>query len=539
LDSRTPGLPIAVPAVDRSGELMSRSDQWKLAGVLVVTALALWLLYPSYSFYTMTPAQREALEPAKLADLRKKAIHLGLDLQGGLQLLLEVDRSRLSAAEAKDAPDRAMEIIRNRVDQFGVAEPLIQREGEDRITVQLPGLTDRGRAIELIGKTALLEFKLVRTPEESRALLERLDAYLAARNAGGAGDSLERSRPLTSHFFDAAGFVRQDEQTQVERLLATPGLDSIVPADTELLWGSPGQAMQGVTGRMLYALKKDAELTGGAVASAEAQVGLDQTNPGAWGVSMKMTPRGRSEFARVTGDNVGRQLAIVLDGIVSSAPVIRDRIPTGDASITGSFDIGSSKDLAIVLRAGALPAPVNILEERTVGPSLGGDSVRQGLMSGLIGTLLVVAFMVVYYQLSGLIAIGALVLNILYLIAALAYFGATLTLPGIAGIVLTIGMAVDANVLIFERIREELRNGRSVRDAVRMGYDRAFRTILDANLTTLLSALFLFQFGTGPIKGFAVTLSIGLLANMFTAVLFTRMIFDFWLSRSRVERLSI
>ncbi len=518
---------------------MTRSDQWKLLGVVLVTIAALWLLYPSYRYYTMTPAQRNALAPAELAKLRTDAIHLGLDLQGGLQLLLEVDRSRLNAAEAKDAPERAMEIIRNRVDQFGVAEPLIQKEGEDRIAVQLPGLTDRARAIDLIGKTALLEFKLVRTNEEARALYDRLDAYLAARGAA-AGDSLERSKPLTSRFFDAGGFVRKDDLGSVEKLLATPGLDSIIPMDTELRWSNPDQASQGVTGRMLYVLKHEPEMTGGSIASAEAQVGLDQTNPGAWGVSMKMTPRGRAEFTRVTGDNVQRQLAIVLDGVVASAPVIRDRIPTGDASITGgNFDISTAKDLAIVLRAGSLPAPVKILEERTVGPSLGADSIQEGVMAGLIGTALVVAFMVVYYSLSGVIAVAAMILNTLYVIAALAYFKATLTLPGLAGLALTVGMAVDTNVLIFERIREELRGGKGVRDAVRLGYDRAFRTIFDAHSTTIISSIFLFQFGTGPIRGFAVTLIIGLLANLFTAVVFTRMIYDFWLSRGRVERLSI
>jgi preprotein translocase subunit SecD len=224
---------------------------------------------------------------------------------------------------------------------------------------------------------------------------------------------------------------------------------------------------------------------------------------------------------------------------VSSAPNIHERIPSGDASITGNFDANSARDLAIVLRAGALPAPVHVIEERSVGPSLGSDSIHEGMMAGLVGTALVVVFMVVYYQLSGVIAIVAMLLNTVYVVAALGGFGATLTLPGIAGLVLTVGMAVDTNVLIFERIREELRNKRSVRESVNLGYDRAFRTILDAHLTTLISAVFLFQFGTGPIKGFAVTLSIGLIANMFTAVLFTRMIYDFILSRGKVERLSI
>jgi len=517
---------------------MSRTDQGKLLGVVLVTLLSLWQLYPSYRFYTMTLAQRQAIEPAKLAQMRKRAVHLGLDLQGGMQLLLEVDKSRLSAAESKDAVERAREIINNRIDQFGVAEPLIQIEGQDRIAVQLPGLTDPERAKELIGKTALLEFKLVRSADEQRTLYQRLDSWLAARG-GHSGDSTLAKTPLTGLMIDN-GFFRKEDVPSAQKLLATAGIDSLIPLDTELLWGGEDEARAGMTGRAIYVLKRQPELTGGSVASAEAAVGLDNTNPGAWGVSMKMTPKGRADFARVTGNNVGRQLAIILDGVVQSAPFIRDRIPSGDASITGgSFDVNTAKDLAIVLRAGALPAPVKTLEERTVGPSLGADSIQQGLTAGIIGTVMVVAFMAIYYQLSGLVAIAALALNLLYLVAAMAYFGATLTLPGIAGIVLTVGMAVDTNVLIFERVREELRHGRSIHESVRLGYDRAFRTIFDAHSTTLISALFLFQFGTGPIKGFAVTLSIGLLANLFTAVVFTRMIYDFWLGRGKVERLSI
>jgi protein-export membrane protein SecD len=520
------------------GEAMSRSDQWKLVLVVLATIAAGWYLYPSYTFYSMTPAQRNAMPAEKLALLRKQAIHLGLDLQGGLQLLLEVDKSKLNPAEAKDAVERAREIIHNRVDQFGVAEPLIQREGEDRIAVQLPGLTDRARAIELIGKTAQLEFKLVRSPEESRSAYDKLDGYLAAHTAAST-DTLLRQHPLTGRMI-GPGFVRKEDLPEVTRLLASAPVDTILPSDTQLLWSDADVSEQGVTGRVLYVLKREPEMAGGSVATADASTSLDPNNPGAWGVSMKMTPKGRSDFARVTAANVGRQLAIVLDGVVQSAPSIRDKIPSGDASITGgSFDINSAKDLAIVLRAGSLPAPVKIIEERTVGPSLGADSIHKGVLAGLIGTAMVIAFMVVYYQLSGLIAVLAMLLNTFYVVACLAGFGATLTLPGLAGLVLTVGMAVDTNVLIFERVREELRSGRAVRQAVELGYDRAFRTVFDAHSTAIISGLFLFQFGTGPIKGFAVTLITGLVANLFTAVLFTRMIYDFWLSRGKVERLSI
>jgi len=521
--------------------------RWKLLAVLAVTALSVWYLWPTYRFYSMTPAQREQLrvsDPKKLNDLRKSAIHLGLDLQGGMHLVLEVDRSKLNAAEAKDAVDRALEVIRRRIDQFGVAEPLIQREGEDRIALQLPGLTDRERARELIGKTALLEFKLVRTAEETRNVFTRIDNFLSARGMGGStapADSLLRRAPLTGHFMDlgASAFIRADDSPAVEALLATPGLDSIIPSDSQILWSDADVAEQGVTGRSLYVVKREPEMTGGSIASADARVGLEQTNPGAWGVSVSMTPRGRADFAAVTANNVGRQLAIVLDNKVNSAPFVRERISGGSASITGgSFNIQTAKDLAIVLRAGALPAPVHIVEERSVGPSLGADSIREGLTAGLVGTAAVVVFMVIFYQLSGVIAVLAMVLNIFYLIACLAGFGATLTLPGLAGIVLTIGMSVDANVLIFERIREELRNQKSIRQSVQLGFDRAFRTILDAHVTTLISAVFLFQFGTGPIKGFAVTLIVGLIANLFTAVLCTRIVFDMMLNRD-VKRLSI
>ena len=522
---------------------MTRADQWKLLSVIAATLLSLWYLFPSWRYFQLSPAARQQLPKQEAADLRKKAVHLGLDLQGGMHLLLEVDRSRLSSAEAKDATDRAMEVLRNRIDQFGVAEPIIQRQGDDRIVVQLPGLTDRERARELLGKTALLEFKLVRTAEEVRNVLQRLDSFLAARGAGASAglDTLLQRQPLTSHLIDMgyAYFVRGEDLPAVQGLLATAGIDSVIPGDSEVMWSSEDVDFQGVTGRTLYVVKRTPEMTGGSIATAEARIGLEQTDPGAWGVSMTMTPKGRADFARVTGNNVGRQLAIVLDGRLSSAPNIRERIPSGDASITGSFSVEQAKDLAIVLRAGALPAPVKIVEERSVGPSLGNDSVQRGLQAGLIGTVLVVVFMAVYYQLSGVIALVAMVLNVLYVVAALAGFGATLTLPGIAGLVLTVGMAVDTNVLIFERIREELRNQKSVRQAVELGYNRAFRTVLDSNITTLISALFLFQFGTGPIKGFAVTLSIGLIANMFTAVLFTRMIFDAMLGRGKVERLSI
>ena len=521
---------------------MPRLVSWKSLLVLGAAALSLWTLFPSYRFYQLPRAER--LAPSKdtpVARLRDKAIPLGLDLQGGMHLVLEVDRSKLPPEEAAGAVDRAIEVIRNRIDQFGVAEPLIQKQGENRIVVQLPGLADRERAKGLIGATALLEFKLVRNQDEAAALFTRLDATLGNLARAGAiqVDTALIARPFTSYFLDFQGggaFLAVADVPRAMELLAAAGPDSLLSRDTQLLWGRE-EGYAGRTGRWLYAIKRAPEMAGGSIANAIANP--DDQNPGRWMVNMRLAGKGAGDFARVTAANVNRQLAIVLDNTVRSAPRIDERIPGGDARISGSFDAKEAKDLEIVLKAGSLPAPVEIVEERSVGPSLGQDSIDAGFKAALIGTIFVILFMLVYYQGSGIIAIVALLLNLLLLFAGLAGLGATLTLPGIAGIVLTIGMAVDANVLIFERIREELRSGKTVRSAIDLGYDRAFRTILDANVTTLISAAFLFQFGTGPIKGFAITLSLGLLANMFTAVFFTRMVYDGITHRRSLTRLSI
>jgi len=523
---------------------MTNSMLWKL--MLVVAALlgSLYALWPSYQFYQLPQATRvAAAKDTPAANLREKSIPLGLDLQGGMHLVLEVDASKLPPEEAKGAPDRAIEVIRNRVDQFGVAEPIIQKEGVDRIVVQLPGLTDRERALDLIGKTALLTFKLVRTPDEANAIFTRLDGALASRARSGLVkiDSTTASKPLTSFFLDSmggAGFIASADVPKVEALLTSAVTDSVVPKDSQLLWGAD-EGHSGRTGRWLYCVKAEPEMTGGSVSNATAQIGLDPNDPGGWGVALKLAGKGQSDFARITAANVGRQLAVVLDSTVRSAPSIRERIPNGNATIHGSFDAKSAKDLEIVLKAGALPAPVNVIEERSVGPSLGQDSIDAGFKAAWVGTLLVVLFMLIYYQGSGVIAVGALLLNLILLFAGLKGWGATLTMPGIAGIVLTIGAAVDTNVLILERIREEMRHGKSIRSAIELGYKNAFRTVLDAHVTMLISAAFLFQFGTGPIKGFAITLALGLVANLFTAVFFTRLIYDMITHRRTLTRLSI
>ncbi|HQP42467.1 MAG TPA: protein translocase subunit SecD [Thermoanaerobaculales bacterium] len=384
---------------------------------------------------------------------------------------------------------QALETIRNRVDQFGVAEPVIQRQGtgNDRILVQLPGVDDPTRVKEIISNTAFLEWKeVIAGPAPSRDIL-------LARTGGQ------------------------------------------VPSDAEVATEDREDASGVVVGKDYYLLRKAAIVTGRDLRTARR----GQGQFGEAVVNFYLVPAGGDKFAEFTGAHIGDPAAIVLDGNVISAPVIRSRI-RDEGYIEGNFSIETAEDLALKLRAGALPASINYLEERTVGPSLGRDSIVHGVRAGLVGLLLVIVFMVVYYKLSGLNAVFALILNVVILLGAMAYFGATLTLPGIAGIILTIGMAVDANVLIFERIREELAVGKTVRSAIDTGFSRAFVTILDSNLTTLIAALFLFQFGTGPVKGFAVTLSIGLVASMFTAVFVSRTLYMLLLaSRDRVETLSV
>ncbi len=516
---------------------MYKNLRWKIPLILAVLIGSIWLAYPL-----------------------KEKITLGLDLQGGMHLVLEVQTEKaveasldrvaddikrniekedleidrispnydgykigIQLVDAVDIPDiekvlanyghlekqetnqerayllysftsaevdrikenavnQGLETIRNRVDQFGVAEPTIQRQGERRILIQLPGIKDTERAIKLIGKTARLEFKLVD---------ESISVELARTNMPDDDEILNKR-----------------EEDKEGKVTLTP-----------------------------FLLKKRAVLTGETLTSAEVRYDSSQYNEPY--VSLNFNSYGAFVFFQVTRENVKKRLAIVLDDIVHSAPVIQDAIPGGQAQITGSFTTEEAKDLALVLRAGALPAPVTILENRTVGPSLGQDSIDKGVQSIIIGGVFVILFILIYYKLSGLVANFALVLNLVLMLGSLAYFDAALTLPGIAGIILTVGMAIDANVLIFERIREELRLGKTVRAAIDSGYEKAFRTIVDANVTTFIAAIVLFQFGTGPIKGFAITLCIGIAASMFTAVFVSRTIFDSSMNRKKMESLSI
>ncbi|MBI5836414.1 MAG: protein translocase subunit SecD [Candidatus Eisenbacteria bacterium] len=530
---------------------MRSLGNWRLLLSVSVVLASLAYLYPSFQYhYQFTDAQRRMTTDPKVNSVRDNAIHLGLDLQGGIHLVLEVDASKLGKAEAADAVDRAIEIIRNRVDQFGVAEPLIQKESGNRIVIQLPGMNDPERAKELIGQTALLEFKLVRTAPETQQALDKVDAYFRTRQAllppsttgkPASVDSMTTGHALTSMAQageKGAVFFAQVDLQRAQALVEIARRDSGLLGDTDLVWGEENDASAGITGRYLYAVKREAELTGGIVANAVPKIGLEANNPTGWGVSLTLTSVGRNQFSTTTGRYVGRQLGIVLDNKVRSAPNIRERI-RGDASITGSFTDKQAKDLAIVLKAGALPAPVKIIEERSVGPTLGSDSIRRGFMAALVGALLVTFFMLIYYRASGVIAVLAMIVNVIILMAFMPLLKQTLTLPGIAGIVLTIGVSVDANVLIFERIREEIRNKKTITAAVVAGYNRAWVTILDAHVTAFLSSLCLFIFGTGPIKGFAVTFSVGLVANLFTAVFMTRYVFDAMTARRRMDTLSI
>ena len=396
------------------------------------------------------------------------------------------------------ATNQALETIRNRIDQFGVAEPLIQRQGLKQIVVQLPGIKEPKRAKDLIKETALLEFKML--DESSKLVME-----MPQRVPKGKEDEIVRQ------FQD-----RLPEGTQIL-------FERVVEKDTDREFRVP------------YLVKKRVMLAGDVL--SDARVSIGQFNEPY--VSVTFDAKGAREFDRITAENVKKRMAIVLDNTVYSAPVIQERISGGRAQISGTFSMQEANDLAIVLRAGALPAPLKIIQDLTVGPTLGRDSIDKGLRSTLIAGAMVVLFMACYYRLSGVIADFALALNLICLVGALSALNATLTLPGIAGIILTIGMGVDSNVLIFERIREELRQGRPVRLAIDGGYDKALLTIIDSHVTTLITGLALFLFGTGPIKGFAVTLCLGIAINLFTALVGTKVVFDIINQRFKLERLSI
>jgi protein-export membrane protein SecD len=559
--------------------------RWKMVIIIAAVVYFGWALFPSFRYYSMDGDARARLTSEQREKYNNAAIKLGLDLQGGVHIVMEVDDSKLDENAKKDVIDRAIRIYRNRIDQFGVAEPVIQKQGERRIIVELPGLSDVDRAQRILGQTAQLEFRLVREQDEVTRVLNTLDRNLrgvtvtgtvvdttgidtdttstatggndADADADAAADSLLPSlagspdnvplpeasvdRPFTSQlltYFDGGVVVDDRRKESVELLLQTDQAQRAIPANSEFLWGAEERPIQGGgMGYMLYLVEKNATLDGSAL--TDATTSPDPDNPARLNVNFRLNRQGAIIFARFTGENIGRHIAIVLDRKVRSAPAVQGKIPSGEGRITGLDDDAEAGDLAIVLRAGALPAPVKIVERRAVGPSLGRDSIESGKKAALVGFVLVIVFMLIYYRLSGLLASVAMTLAMFLILAVMASLRATLTMPGIAGLILTIGMSVDANVLILERIREEVRRGKTARAAIDAGYDKAFSTIMDANITTLITAFVLWQFGTGPIKGFATTLTVGIIASMFTALVVTRVVYDMITSRRHIERLSV
>ena len=522
-------------------------------------------------------------------------VKLGLDLQGGMHLVLEVDDpdGTFTDSAKADHIDRAERIIRTRIDEFGVEEPLIQKVGSQRLIIELPGMQDENRAKNLIQANAFLEFKLVLPTTRIESSLARMDRAVVAalgadvlremgqaeeaapetqsleellfqgRDSAVAGDSTQAAdsaqsadsaqapeleeatptdsteapipqadlRPLTGLLRQGDGdgifFVAEEDVEAARQFLGLPEVKVAMPRGVSLQWGEDILGVGARTYRRLYILEDEAFMTGEMLENATANRDPQFNQPL---VNFELNRRGGRRFADFTGQHVGDFLAIVLDGEVMSAPVIRDRIGASGQIELGNSPIEEARDLALVLRAGALSAPLIIMEERTVGPSLGADSIDAGVMAGIVGMLLIVVIMLAYYRMAGLLALGALGIYVILVMGGLAALEATLTVPGIAGLILSVGMAVDANVLIFERIREELIAGRATRTAVDEGFGNALSAIVDANLTTLITALILFQFGTGPVRGFAVTLSIGIVASFFSALFVTRTLFLLYLS---------
>jgi preprotein translocase subunit SecD len=509
-------------------------------------------------------------------DGRVSYVTLGLDLRGGMYLALEVQDldGTMTPEVRRQHTEQNEHILRNRIDQFGVAEPNVQRVGDYRIIVELPGITDEQRARNIIEQQAFLELKLVRETTPLMQALPRLDRAVLAR-LGPQAETVEptaadttrqlqedvrarlfgrqdtaavtdedadtvpatpANRPLSALLLESGSegelWVAEQDVPRVRQYLALPGVRDLLPRNTDLVWDarSRGAGVAAQLYRALYFVERDAFLTGERL--EDAQAGRDpQFNQTM--VTFQLDRQGGRTFERVTAANIGRRIAIVLDNEVHSAPSIRTRIGASGQIDMAQAPMEEARDLALVLRAGAFTAPLEIVEQRSVGPQLGQDSIDQGQLAGIIGISLVILIMMVYYRLSGVLAVLALIIYVLLLLAGLAGLGATLTAPGIAGIILSLGMAVDANVLIFERIREELALGRTVRAAVDNGFGHAMSAIVDSNLTTLITALILFQVGTGPVRGFAVTLSIGIVASFFTAVFITRTFMLAYLERRR------
>jgi preprotein translocase subunit SecD len=595
----------------------------KLIVILAAVGLALYFLYPTYRDRELRGQlvqlrgtdSLQFLEEneAEIRENRAKRIKLGLDLQGGMRVVLEVnvmkliedlaknkdeafaqimkdvreeikqseespvnimrrkfeerqirmsryygnlrdDNDKVTANledESRKAIDRAIEIVGNRVDQYGVSEPSIQKLGGTRINVELPGVSKEAEVRQLLRGTALLEFKLLKDPEVAYRVMEAIDRAVASLTTDTtdttavalSGDTTKITTPegdMTSAefskkhpFFTVAlvnpqypgeAMVADENRDKIRRWLDREEIARAIPNDVQFVWSAKPHIVEG--GKKyytLYPVKRTAELTGGVITSATATLDPSFNQPV---VTMEMNSEGSREWARITGANVGKRIAIVLDDAVFSAPVVRNKITGGNSQIEGMDNLEEARLLEIVLKAGALPAPVEIIEQRSVGPSLGEDSIRNGVFSAALATLLTLIFMALYYRTGGLVADVAVIFCLLFLLGVLAAFQGTLTLPGIAGIILTLAVAVDANVLIYERIREEEATGKTLRAAIDAGYEKAFSAIFDSNLTTFITGVILFQFGSGPIQGFALTLMIGIVASMFSAIYITRVIFN-------------
>ena len=598
---------------------MDNSIRNRLLTILFVFGLGIYALFPSLRYAMLNEESISNLTKEEVDYYDAKTIKQGLDLKGGIYIVLEVDLPQLIdnlaknkdnnfdlflidlkneynstsgdffsifeeladkndlklpryfinygktkdqiiaqlSLQSEDSIRRVIEIIQNRVDQFGVAEPTIQKQGNNRVIVELAGIQDPERARDLLQSTALLELMIVKDIESTNALIRQLDSITATSNEEAVNNENEINELFDTTRSDNLNFssllisvggnlaISSKNLSSFKDILSQANVKQILDAtNSTILTSNSSIALVNEIGEeeefyTLYHLFNNAELTGGVIEDAQMRLSQAGVTAGQAVVEVEMNSEGSREWARITGANINNRIAIVLDRKVHMAPVIRSQIFGGGTVIEGLDSIEEAEDIAIVLRAGALPVPVTIAEERTVGASLGADSVTKGTLSMAIGLLLVVIFIVLFYKMSGLIASFSVMWTLILLLGVLALLEATLTLPGIAGLILTVGMSVDANVIIFERIKEELRNGKSVRSAIDSGYERAITTIVDANLTTGIAAAVLYQYGSGPIKGFATVLFWGIIVSMFTAIIVTRFVFDFVTSRKNIEKLSI
>jgi len=598
---------------------MDNSIRNRLLTILFVFGLGIYALLPSLRYAMLSEESISNLSKEEVDYYDAKTIKQGLDLKGGIYIVLEVDLPQLIdnlaknkdnnfdlflidlkneynstsgdffsifeeladendlklpryfinygktkdqiiaqlSLQSEDSIRRVIEIIQNRVDQFGVAEPTIQKQGNNRVIVELAGIQDSERARDLLQSTALLELMIVKDIESTNALIRQLDSITATSNEKAVNNDNEINELFDTTGSDNFNFssllisvggnlaISSKNLSSFKDILSQANVKQILDAtNSTVLISNSSIALVNEIGEeeefyTLYHLFNNAELTGGVIEDAQMRLSQAGVTAGQAVVEVEMNSEGSREWARITGANINNRIAIVLDRKVHMAPVIRSQIFGGGTVIEGLDSIEEAEDIAIVLRAGALPVPVTIAEERTVGASLGADSVTKGTLSMAIGLLLVVIFIVLFYKMSGLIASFSVMWTLILLLGVLALLEATLTLPGIAGLILTVGMSVDANVIIFERIKEELRNGKSVRSAIDSGYERAITTIVDANLTTGIAAAVLYQYGSGPIKGFATVLFWGIIVSMFTAIIVTRFVFDFVTSRKNIEKLSI